>query len=189
MKKIAELQESLRKIVPSGVPAAIIAGLEPQVSLKHPDGSKIYVTSDLDKFKPAEGDQIVITFHRTSKPPAAALPPAAAQLIRVLDQALAHRNFVALKWFRDVELPHSGFTPEQARTDLTRAIQEGWVLVSKLANPKSSFPTSTLQLDRGSPAVQEALASPSPLAPPRGFTPVRLPAGVSASKIIIEDRR
>lgn len=219
MKKIQDVQDSLRETILRALPVEIASGFEAQVSIKHKNGRKIKSNASAECFQPGEGDEIVVTFLRVSVshsahaathdlPPNAAAagntPPLSALSVRlahVLDQALSdpRYRFVALKWFRDTELLRAGFSPDQARFELSLAIRQGWVRVEKLANPNSNFPTSTLQLDRNHPAVREALASslpPSPAsgAPPaatprRTFQPMRLPPGVSVSRMIIEDRR
>lgn len=62
------------------------------------------------------------------------------------------RNFVALKWFRDEYLPATGLgwaqNEEQRQSILAQCISEGWILTSKVPNPKAPlYPTTTIRLN------------------------------------------
>lgn len=170
-------------------------------------------SAPVDKyFHPERGDEILITFVKraagedptpgrpvdaepeAASAPAAsagrpAEPPLQARVLRALHKAETDRrvNFVAFKWFRDTILPGEGLAPEEARRELNAAIEAGMIHVTKLANPNSPYPTSTLRLEHGHEAVKAALHQPGQ--PPRkGFVPVSLD-GVKLSEVILAGRR
>lgn len=83
------------------------------------------------------------------------------ELVRALAQAESEPqlSFVSLKWFRDTYLPKRGpgwgSDPDLARRLLQRATENGIVLTSKVANPKTpEFPVTTILLDRTHPMVR-----------------------------------
>ena len=92
------------------------------------------------------------------------------------------RSFVALTWFRDEILPSKGFAwtadADERQAVLSRAVEKGLVLTSKIPNPRSAFPTTTIRLNRtrmkGTPGE-------------RRFSPVRV-QGESLSDTILRDR-
>ena len=92
------------------------------------------------------------------------------------------RAFIALKWFRDDVLAATGFAwasdPEQRQTVLASAITRGLVLTSRIPNPRSSFPTTTIRLNRTPPAAGEQRER---------YSPVRI-QGDPLSSTILRDR-
>lgn len=130
------------------------------------------------------GDSIYITLRRVGGRPAPSAgraaqpsPTAAAaiptpvsrgerveELIRALaqaEQAPGH-SFVSLKWFRDQFLTQQSLSwvadPANRHNTLREAIDRGWILLDRLANPKNpAFPTTALRLNRAKPEVQSAL--------------------------------
>lgn len=154
-------------------------------------------------FHPEPGDELV--FRVVRRPPesasAAAAPPApptsepaqpvsseVACLLRTLNELESDptRGFVALKRFRDEWLPARGLSPEAARRALSESIHSGSVRITKLVNPHSPFPTSTLSLNRDHPDVRAALSS-TPAAR-KLFTPLDL-GGLKVSDVILANRR
>lgn len=93
-----------------------------------------------------------------------------------------HWSFVALKHFRDDVLPAKGFawasSQEERQAVLARAIEKGLVLTSKIPNPRSPFPTTTVRLNRS--RVKETSGE-------HRFSPVRV-SGESLSSTILRDR-
>lgn len=151
-------------------------------------------------FHPEPGDELVFRFVERSvngkdEAPRGAMPsptPIGATRAQRLLQELVRLesdprvNFIALKWFRDINLPAHGFPPEEARQELDAAIRRGAVRVIKLANPRSPFPTSTLQLDRNHAEVRGLMQTQPAAARPR-FVPMDL--GVKVSDEILAGRR
>ena len=90
--------------------------------------------------------------------PQAANPSGTVQLRELLSaleiaETAPGRAFVALKWFRDDFLLKQGLLwaqdAEQRQALLGQAIKDGWVLTSKVANPRSPmYPTTTIRLNR-----------------------------------------
>ena len=110
-----------------------------------------------------------------------------AQEIRECCTALAEaerlgRDFISLKWFRDVFLlqrPY-GWTPSQNSRIrvLNQAVQQGYIETRSIPNPKNpEFPTTTIVLDRT--RSQSLIGS--------RFRPI-LTSGEPASEIIDRDR-
>lgn len=89
--------------------------------------------------------------------------------------------FVALKRFRDNVLSSKGFSwtadPEKRQAILARAIETGAIVTSKIPNPRSPFPTTTIRLNRSRMASDSA----------RRFAPVRV-NGEPLSATILRDR-
>lgn len=92
------------------------------------------------------------------------------------------RSFVALTWFRDDVLPSKGFAwaadADERQAVLARAVEKGLVLTSKIPNPRSPYPTTTIRLNRS--RRKEATGE-------RRFSPVRV-QGESLSSTILRDR-
>lgn len=88
--------------------------------------------------------------------------------------------FVALKRFRDNVLPSKGFSwaasPESRQEVLAQAIESGAVVTSKIPNPRSPFPTTTIRLNRSRMGPDS-----------RRFAPVRV-QGEALSATILRDR-
>jgi hypothetical protein len=94
----------------------------------------------------------------------------------------AGKLFVALTWFRDKDLPKHHF-PWTASADsrqkvLARAIESGAIILKKIPNPKSDFPTTTVSLNRSGERQQ--------VVTPR-FRPVPV-RGESVSATIMRER-
>jgi hypothetical protein len=94
----------------------------------------------------------------------------------------AGKLFVALTWFRDKDLPRHHL-PWTASADsrqrvLARAIESGAIILRKIPNPKSDFPTTTVSLNR-SGEMQHVVT-------PR-FNPVHV-RGESVSATILRER-
>lgn len=167
------------------------AGFRPVVTLFE-DCRKKRRTASARNWSPATGE-IRISFKPSSeeKIPAAAVIPAAdrrvTDLLNALDEAETAPGwtFVALKRFRDDFLPAKGFpwarTPEERQAVLAQAIQNGWVLTSKVQNPKAPlYPTTTIRLNR----QKRAQLSTSPAA---RFRPVPI-VGEPLSSTVLRDR-
>lgn len=79
--------------------------------------------------------------------------PRERDLCRALDEAEREGlAFVALKRFRDILLPAKGYAwateAEQRQAVLAAAIEKGLVVTSRIPNPRSPFPTTTVRLNR-----------------------------------------
>jgi hypothetical protein len=77
------------------------------------------------------------------------------ELMEALEQAenTPGHTFVAIKWFRDTFLPMRGYAwaqrQERRHMLLSRAIEEGTILTSRIANPRAPLhPTTTIRLNR-----------------------------------------
>ena len=125
---------------------------------------------------------------------ASPLPVAPASPLRDLVLALdraerdPHVSFVSLKWFRDKRLPEPGGSwaaSTDARQDaIAKAIQNRWLLTSKVPNPKTpEFPLTAIRLNRLHPQVQEMLSSAAP-----DFDPIPM-RGEPLSETILRERR
>jgi hypothetical protein len=92
------------------------------------------------------------------------------------------RAFVALKWFRDEVLPSKGFpwtvNPEERQAVLARAVDSGMIMTSRVPNPRSPFPTTTIRLNRSRIASSGV---------ERRYSPVRI-QGEPLSTTILRDR-
>src|SRR5579875_397923 len=143
-EKSRPLLEAIRRQFPQ------FAHLTPVVKYHRPEMKDIRRDADESYFHPEEGHTIEIVFedaaaapaHPVSRPEARAAE-AELRLVRALHRIASdpRYNFVALKWFRDSILPGEGFTPEEARATLDAAIARGWVVIERLANPNSTYPT------------------------------------------------
>jgi hypothetical protein len=96
------------------------------------------------------------------------------------------RMFVALKWFRDDYLPATGLAwaqnEEERRSAITSAIKDGWILTSRVPNPKAPlYPTTTIRLNR------QRLAASTGTVPASRFRPVNI-AGEELSSTILRER-
>lgn len=175
-------------------------GFHPVVELRQ-DGHKKRRDASLSNWSP-EKRQILISFsldthavnHDSVKPSRKVSAPHPTEgaakevspeqeLCQALEEAERQgRSFVALKWFRDEVLPSRGFqwamTPEARQAVLARAIESGAVLTSKIPNPRSPFPTTTIRLNRTRAAGGEAR---------RRFSPIRI-SGEPLSATILHDR-
>jgi hypothetical protein len=101
------------------------------------------------------------------------------------------KNFVALTTFRDKYLPTQGYAWAQEQSErqsaLARAIEQGLVLTSRVANPKSpEHPVTAIRLNRSNLAVQQALESASAQQSPFAPIPIR---GEPLSDTVIRERR
>lgn len=108
------------------------------------------------------------------------------EMLRALQEAESApgRTFVALKWFRDEYLHSTGLdwaqNEEQRQSVLSQAIKDGWILTSRVPNPKAPlYPTTTIRLNRQKSAGEAAPAS--------RFRPVRM-SGAPLSSTILQDR-
>lgn len=92
------------------------------------------------------------------------------------------RAFIALKWFRDDVLAATGFAwasdAEQRQTVLASAIAKGLVLTSRIPNPRSSFPTTAIRVNRTPTAAGDRRER---------YSPVRI-QGDPLSSTILRDR-
>jgi hypothetical protein len=113
-------------------------------------------------------------------------------LVRALGLAESRPGykFVALKWFRDVAIPSSGFAwanEESIRQILGDAIDRRLILISKVPNPKSpQFPVTAIRLNRLMPEVAAILGIQETIV--RDFRPVPI-RGENLSATVLSDRR
>jgi|GEM_PF-441464 len=107
------------------------------------------------------------------------------QLCAALAEAeRAGKAFIALKWFRDHDLPTRGYSwtdsPAYRQAVLAKAFDVGAILTTKIPNPNSpQNPTTTVKLNRESKYAQTVA--------PR-YQPIRAKGGASASEIVLRDR-
>ncbi|MGB7189642.1 MAG: hypothetical protein WBD10_05865 [Acidobacteriaceae bacterium] len=107
---------------------------------------------------------------------------AVEELCSVLEEAEREGlAFIALKRFRDRILPTKGFAwarnDDERQAVLAKAVEIGAVLTSKIANPRSPFPTTTIRLNRSRAAAPRE----------RRFNPIRI-QGEPLSATILRDR-
>jgi hypothetical protein len=92
------------------------------------------------------------------------------------------RAFIALKWFRDDVLTSKGFAwaldSEQRQAVLASAIEKGLIVTSRVPNPRSPFPTTSIRLNRA-PVTPQTTA--------RRYSPVKI-QGEPLSSTISRDR-
>ncbi len=177
-------------------------GFRPVVELRDADGRKKRRTASADNWSPSDGE-IRIYFEpddvrEDGISPSAALASSipqksmdAARAVPELLNALREaenapgRMFVALKWFRDEYLPSTGLnwaqSEEERRNLLSEAIKGGWILTSKVPNPKAPlYPTTTICSNR-----QKQINSAG--APISRFRPVPV-SGEPLSNTVLRDR-
>lgn len=99
-------------------------------------------------------------------------------------EASPGHSFVALKWFRDEVLPGKNYpwcqNPDDRQEVLSRAIAEGWILTSKVTNPRQPlYPTTTIRFNRRK--------SPDEARQTSRFRPVAI-SGEPLSVTILRDR-
>lgn len=107
---------------------------------------------------------------------------AVEELCSALEEAEREgRAFIALKWFRDKFLPTKGFgwamDEDDRQAVLGGAVESGAILTSKIANPRSPFPTTTIRLNRSRASAPRE----------RRFNPIRI-HGEPLSATILRDR-
>ena len=141
----------------------IPVGYRPIVTLRE-DGEAKPKNESANHWSPQRG-QITIHFepetpqllqeHQPVSPSRAMESSHMEDLLSALNQAetVPGRSFVALKWFRDEWLPGAvqGWTQsaDLRQEVLSQAIGDGWVLTSKVPNPKAPlYPTTTIRLNR-----------------------------------------
>jgi len=119
-------------------------------------------------------------------------PDPISDLLRALDRVESRPNyqFVALKRFRDVDLPAESFDWVQSETrrqsNLRDAIERRLILTNKVPNPKSpQFPVTAIHLNRLHPEVQRILGQQ---VSDSDFDPIDLP-GEPLSATILRERR
>ena len=165
-------------------------GFRPIVELYENDRKKRR-TASAETWSPETGE-VRICFERVeASADAKSNPLSDSSLLQELLSALQEaetapgRNFVALKWFRDEYLHATGLSWAQdegkRQSLLTQAIKKGWILTSRVPNPKAPlYPTTTIRLNR-----QRAAAGAPP--PASRFRPVRI-VGEPLSSTILRDR-
>lgn len=114
--------------------------------------------------------------------PASISAHAVEELCSALEEAEREgRAFIALKWFRDKFLPTKEFSwatdEDERQAVLAGAVESGAIVTSKIANPRSPFPTTTIRLNRSRTSAPRA----------RRFNPIRI-QGEPLSATILRDR-
>lgn len=115
-----------------------------------------------------------------------------ADVIRALHHAQFKKEFVGLKWFRDVELPAKNFSWAGIGFSYDELLRDA--IARRIFNTKSIFnpnnpahPTTAIEVNESSPEVRQALEKP---AAPRGtFRPITPRRGGPLSAAILRDRR
>lgn len=168
-------------------------GFRPVVEFCDENGNPKRRTWSSTKWNP-ETDEIVITFspvraidsvaHDSQTEPAHSVGDL-EEVCSALAEAETGRSFVSLKWFRDDFLPAKGYawtkTPEDCYAVLTKAITDGWILTSKVTNPRApQYPTTAIRVNR-------QRQSRSPGTPAHRFVPVPV-SGEPLSRTILRDR-
>lgn len=187
-------------------------GFQPEVELIDDGRNKIRRrkrTASADSWSPDKGDQIIVRFKYPPPPPTDSgeatfsSPPGNSEskagsnnptreLIEALNRAEHRRgfDFVALKWFRDTALPGESF--DWAKADISRrevladAIQKRFILTSKVPNPRSPFPVTSIRLNRLATEVAAVLGGE--VESDSDFHPVEI-RGEPLSATIIRERR
>ncbi len=100
-------------------------------------------------------------------------------------------GFVSLKWFRDTYLPRQGHAwdvaPDARQRVLVEAINRGWILTSKVANPKNpQYPVTAIRVNRPLADVRRILDQEAGFASP--FAPITIP-GERLSETVLRERR
>jgi hypothetical protein len=133
---------------------------------------------------PLQPEAATVRPQSSSASPYASSPePQEKELCRALEEVERQgRAFIALRWFRENVLPATGFTwaadAAQRQSVLTSAIAKGLITTSRIPNPRSSFPTTAIRLNR---------ASPTPHHQGQRYSPVQI-QGNSLSSTILRDR-
>lgn len=166
-------------------------GFRPVVEFCDENGNPKRRTWSSTKWNP-ETDEIVITFSPVKESESVVLQAEPVhsdsdfeQVCTALAEAETGRSFVALKWFRDDFLPAKGYawtkTPEDCYAVLTKAIADGWILTSKVTNPRApQYPTTAIRVNRQRHGQSLATS-------PHRFAPVPV-SGEPLSQTILRDR-
>jgi hypothetical protein len=165
-------------------------------------------SASIDTFSP-DTDSVRISFEPANEEPSAraSLAPRSeppriddevsgdpvTDLIRALDRAEDRPgyDFISLKWFRDAallaeKLPWT-ISPERRQSVLRNAIDNKFVLTSKVPNPKNpEFPVTAIRLNRLLPFVKAVLGQAT--AEDTDFHPVVI-QGEPLSATILRERR
>ena len=193
-----ETRQALNLLLPEG--------LQPVVQLEE-DGRKKRSSADASNWNPRTGEiriyfdpitpSIAPQAQSHVRTPAITAPPtpstgtfnaevASPQQIVECCQALAeaeksNRQFIALTWFRDDYLATVDFTwaktAQGRQRVLACALEMGRIQAKKIPNPKSTFPTTTISLNR---------SIPTPGVAPR-FQPIAV-RGEPVSTTLMRDR-
>jgi len=115
------------------------------------------------------------------------------RLISVLDEAESRRDFVALKWFRDVPLRQAmPLAVDGERQKLMKlAIDQNLVKTHHVDNPaRPEYPVTAIRLNRSHPEVRRVLRNSSAFSnrSTNRFSPVAI-RGASLSGTVLQDRR
>jgi len=162
-----------------------------------PEGSSARLESPLPVAPPPQPDEAGRKAHehpddavRPAEAAAGSVPPdPVTALVSCLDrmERKSTLQFMALKHFRDVLLPHAtGWDKARSEAVLNQALRDDLIRAKKVPNPKSPFPTTAIELNRQHPAVQRILGG-SPVSAAR-FQPVAI-QGEPLSQTVIRERR
>jgi len=208
----SQVQTGLAKLLQPLIPA----GFRPHVLLVYPkkDGTvrKARRNASADNWTPkngeirvyfepdaTSGENIALPVGSSTEPAgsrgeqhAAVATDPISDLVRALHRVESRPGyqFVALKRFRDVDLPAEGFDwskSESTRQSLLReAIERRLVLTSKVPNPKSpQFPVTAIRLNRLLPEVQTILGGQTS---DSDFNPIAI-RGEGLSETVLRERR
>jgi hypothetical protein len=113
------------------------------------------------------------------------------EMVQALAKAESGNQFVVLKWFRDTCLPHQGLawaaTPEDRHRVLAEAIDRGWILTSRIPNPRNpQFPATAIRVNRPLAEVRAILDHDAGERP--HFAPIAIP-GEPLSATVLRERR
>jgi len=161
-----------------------------------PDRDSIQITFEARSDQPQETSQLAVPAASSPlcgpKPKSGNLNDPVSDLIRALDRAESQPgyNFVALKWFRDTNLPSEGFAwanPASVREALRDCIDKRLILTSKVPNPRSpEFPVTAIRLNRLMPEVRAILGTEDEGTPDFQPVPIR---GENLSATVLRERR
>lgn len=212
---IEELESQVEMGLVKVLQPLLPTGYRPHVSLVYPkkDGTvrKARRNASADNWTPESGEIRVYfepdtTQRENTLPGGSGMKPAESRgehdraipadpvtdLVRALDRTESRPGyqFVALKRFRDVDLPAEGF--DWAKSDTTRqtvlrnAIERNLILTSKVPNPKSpQFPVTAIRLNRLLPEVQTILGAQTSQS---DFNPIPI-RGEALSATVLHERR
>jgi hypothetical protein len=161
-----------------------------------PDRDSIQITFVAQPGQPQQASQPAVRAASSAvtdpKPKSGSLSDPVSDLIKALDRAECQPgyNFVALKWFRDTNLPSEGFAWANAasvRDALRDCIDKRLILTSKVPNPRSpEFPVTAIRLNRLKPEVRAILGTEDAAMPDFQPVPIR---GESLSATVLRERR
>ncbi|MEK7408175.1 MAG: hypothetical protein AAB225_24150 [Acidobacteriota bacterium] len=198
LQRLPGLEAQLPDVLRPLVRLAPSKGARAQVSLRHARTQRqVKRNAPAESWSPDSG-LVSISYDTSAVEEAVAMEtPRAEDPARDLMLALARAEqdpqlgFVSLKWFRDTYLPRQGHAwdvaPDARQRVLVEAINRGWILTSKVANPKNpQYPVTAIRVNRPLADVRRILDQEAGFASP--FAPITIP-GERLSETVLRERR